>query len=338
MKGHIRALGGVSIILIFLTLLVCPGLYAAEEMLPKPEEIKTIMDKNQAGDKKKFDGTWIGISTGPDGNPLEVMYVFETHGEVLRGTVITRLGGGPFAEGKIDGDKISFSVNTGQSIIEWSGTVSGDVINMIQKNGNNVKKYILKRATGGINSSTTAFTVSEKDLIPEGITYDPVGQAFYLSSLYKSKIIKIDNKGNRTDFTKEQQDGLWPVLGMKVDPKNRSLWVCSCAGSGNCKNFNPDEKGWSGVFKYNIDTGLFQKRYTLHEPGKPHLFNDLVVLDNEDVYVTDSADAAVYKITAKNDKPELFVKSGLFTYPNGIALSDDRKSLFVASGAGIVKN
>ena len=57
------------------------------------------------------------------------------------------------------------------------------------------------------NSSTTAFSVLEKDLIPEGITYDPVEQAFFLSSLYKSKIIKIDNKGNRSDFTKERQDG-----------------------------------------------------------------------------------------------------------------------------------
>jgi hypothetical protein len=37
------------------------------------------------------------------------------------------------------------------------------------------------------NNSVIAFQIPEVDLIPEGITYDPVEKAFYVSSTYKRK-------------------------------------------------------------------------------------------------------------------------------------------------------
>ncbi len=93
-----------------------------------------------------IDGTWTGTATGPDGNPLEVTYVLEGFGQTLIGTVNTILGGGPFSEGKIEGDKISFVVRLDQStIIETTGTVSGDVINFTQRNGERVIHFTAKR-------------------------------------------------------------------------------------------------------------------------------------------------------------------------------------------------
>ena len=97
--------------------------------------------------KGPITGTWTGTVDGPDGNPLEVTYVFDAIGNMLLGTVNTRLGGGPFEEGKIDGNKISFVSRPGPStIIEMTGTLSGDVINMTQKKGDDVKKFTLERA------------------------------------------------------------------------------------------------------------------------------------------------------------------------------------------------
>lgn len=96
--------------------------------------------------KGPLTGTWTATADGPDGNPLEVTYVFEALGKALIGTVRTRLGGGPFAEGKIDGDKISFVVRLDASTtIETTGTVSGDVINFTQRNGERVIQFTAKR-------------------------------------------------------------------------------------------------------------------------------------------------------------------------------------------------
>jgi CubicO group peptidase (beta-lactamase class C family) len=96
-------------------------------------------------DANKFDGTWTGTVKGPDGNPMEVIYIFEGMGETLIGTVSTRLGGGPFSEGKIEGNNISFAVRTDQYTINTSGTLSDDVINISQKNGNDITRFAVKR-------------------------------------------------------------------------------------------------------------------------------------------------------------------------------------------------
>ena len=73
-----------------------------------------------------------------------------------------------------------------------------------------------------IINGAPAFTLHEKDFIPEGIAYDPRTQTFYLGSVYKRKIVSVNQKGEAKDFATEQ-DGLWSVMGMKVDASRRLL-------------------------------------------------------------------------------------------------------------------
>jgi len=181
-----------------------------------------------------------------------------------------------------------------------------------------------------VSNSTEAFTVNELDLIPEGITYNPIDGTFFIGSLYKSKIIKVDINGQASDFTAERQDGLRPVTGMKINPDRTELWACSQVSSPGNRNHDPSEMGWSGIFKYDLNTGKLIKKYTLFEEELPHLFNDLVILKNGDVYFTDSTTGSIYRIRKIQDKIELFLRSGEFTYPNGIALSPDQKNLYMA--------
>ena len=92
-----------------------------------------------------IDGTWIATANGPDGNPVEMTYVLEGLGEMLIGAASSRLGEGPFSDGKIDGNKISFVINTGQSIIKMTGTLSGDEIKFTRRNGDVVDQFSAKR-------------------------------------------------------------------------------------------------------------------------------------------------------------------------------------------------
>ena len=92
-----------------------------------------------------IDGTWKGTTPGPDGKPLDVTYVFEAYDKTLVGTVTTNLGGGPFSEGKVDGSNFSFVVRTDQFTINTNGTLSGNVIQITQKNGDDVTKFSIKR-------------------------------------------------------------------------------------------------------------------------------------------------------------------------------------------------
>lgn len=169
-----------------------------------------------------------------------------------------------------------------------------------------------------------SFVIKEPDLMPEGIAYDPLRRAFYLGSIYKSKIVALGPDGRRRDFKASGEDGLAGVLGMKVDARRRLLWVCS-----NTRD------GAASVHKYALDSGELKGKYTLDERPARHQFNDIALSRRGDAYVTDSLGAAVYEIPAGAEGPRPLVKLEPGVYPNGVALSADERRLYVATAAGI---
>jgi sugar lactone lactonase YvrE len=184
-----------------------------------------------------------------------------------------------------------------------------------------------------VSHSRTAFTISEKDLLPEGLAYDPLDDYFYLGSLWKCKIVRIDRRGRVSDFTDEKQDGLRSVAGIKVDPERRVLWAASFVGQP-WSRIAPEEIGWSGLFKYDLKTGKLLKKYTLSGKSRGHLFNDLTITRTGDVFITDTSAAAIYVVFHDKDELEVFLESGEFMYPNGIALGKDDLSLYMAASNG----
>jgi hypothetical protein len=183
-----------------------------------------------------------------------------------------------------------------------------------------------------IANATTAFTLKEADLIPEGIAWDPGSRTLFLGSLAKNKIVAIaaDGGGAVRDFVPSGRDGLRRVLGMKVDPARKSLWVCSAepdAPGGNATRA-------STLFRFDLTTGKTLRKLP-SAPGGKHLFNDIAVAKDGGLYLTDSEEGAVYRLRAGGDRLEVFLPGGELFYPNGIALSEDGRFLYVAHVLGI---
>jgi sugar lactone lactonase YvrE len=76
--------------------------------------------------------------------------------------------------------------------------------------------------------ASVAFTIEEKDLIPEGITYDPGTHQFFVSSINKEKVVAVSENGIAHDFIRRGQDGILQTLGMKVDVIKRRLCIICC--------------------------------------------------------------------------------------------------------------
>ncbi len=184
-----------------------------------------------------------------------------------------------------------------------------------------------------LTASNYAFSLKEKDLVPEGITYDPRQQKYYVSSVYKRKIVGINMDGTAFDFTGEAQDGLYSTLGMKVDAARNQLWVMGVLNSPKPKMMNPTDFGKAAVFQYDLETKKLLKKYTLNDTLK-HVFNDLVII-NGSVYLTDSENESIYRIDKETGTFTLFYHWDWMFYPNGITVSQDQKYLFVAHWAGI---
>jgi len=157
-----------------------------------------------------------------------------------------------------------------------------------------------------------AFRIAEKDLIPEGIAFDPKSRSFFVSSIHKNKIIRIDNDQRVTDFIRSGQEGIGQVLGMKAH--GGKLWVCSNTGEGN-------PKGKSMVHAFDIVSGVMSKKWILQSSGEIHLFNDLVIGKNGDVFISDSDYGAIYYVNNTLKNPEILVKDERLNYANGITLT-----------------
>ncbi len=169
-----------------------------------------------------------------------------------------------------------------------------------------------------IHNSKIAFTIKDKKLETEGITYDPIEKMFYLGSQSKHKIIKVDHFGNSIDFTQEGQDGLNIICGLHVDPIRRTLWACSYA---------PDNR--SQIYKYNLSSGKLIKKYSFPQnEKKKYSFNDLVIHPNGNIYI--SGGGSIYWISHFSDKLEYFLENNSIVSPNGITLSDDCRFIYFA--------
>lgn len=77
-----------------------------------------------------------------------------------------------------------------------------------------------------LSAQEPVFTVTEKDLFPEGIAFDSVDNAIYISSILKNKIV-VRNGSIISDFIETGQYGFMGGVGLHVDSKRRILWACS---------------------------------------------------------------------------------------------------------------
>jgi sugar lactone lactonase YvrE len=177
--------------------------------------------------------------------------------------------------------------------------------------------------------SHPAFTLAERDLLTEGIAYDPSTRTFLVGSVHRGKILRVDTGGRTTTFAPAGLPGFWAPLGMRVDPARRTLWVAATA-LPQTVGFDSADTGRSGVFRFDLATGALTGRYPIPVDGQPHALGDVTIARNGDVYATDSRAPAVYRVRAGADSIERFVTSPLFLSAQGLALDAEERTLYVA--------
>ena len=79
-------------------------------------------------------GKWVAEVPGRDGATMKQTYTFKSDGATLTGSVSGRGGETPIANGKVDGNTISFEVTRemrGNSMtMKYTGTIDGDTLKL----------------------------------------------------------------------------------------------------------------------------------------------------------------------------------------------------------------
>jgi len=176
-----------------------------------------------------------------------------------------------------------------------------------------------------------AFSVSCKGLVAEGIAYDPRTGDFYLGSIAKREIWRVDADGKAGVFIGSAA-GLWSVFGMSVDTAHRKLWVATAAHD-QMPGLKPDEAGKSAILAFDLDNKKLLHRWDIAGP-EPHLVGDLTISSGGDVFATDSVAHSIYTISSDDGKLERLISDDRFSSLQGIALSDDGRYAFVSDYSG----
>jgi sugar lactone lactonase YvrE len=195
----------------------------------------------------------------------------------------------------------------------------------------------LARNAEPVMRSQAAFTLPERDLLTEGIAYDPRTGAFFVGSVHHRKIFRIDRTGRVAEFVASARDGLWAPLGMRADSARGVLWVATTAVP-QMVGFDTADAGRSGLFAFDLTTGALRARYLLPKDGSPHALGDVTLSRAGDVYASDSRAPVIYRVRAGADSVEQFLTSPLLLSAQGMALDRDERAMYVADYArGILR-
>ncbi|MEO8216390.1 MAG: hypothetical protein ABI718_04845 [Acidobacteriota bacterium] len=170
-------------------------------------------------------------------------------------------------------------------------------------------------------AAKVAFTVPRKGLITEGLARDPVSGTFYVGSVRQHAVFAVKPHRSMTKFV-ELPLG---AFGMAVDARHGVLWVAS-SSLPQVAGFNAASSDRAAVVKVNLRTGRILE--TFDAPEGKHLFGDLTVASDGDVYVTDSTTPAIYRL--HSGKLEEWFRGEPFIALQGLAFSEGDRILYVS--------
>jgi sugar lactone lactonase YvrE len=168
-----------------------------------------------------------------------------------------------------------------------------------------------------VTHAITAFTLPERDLIPEDIAYDPKTRRFFISSVRKGIILT----GNGKQFARAD----WSVFALRVDAVRRTLWATT-AWIEHCERCEATDEGKTALLAFDLDSGALKRR--IESPVKGVL-GDMTVATNGDIYVSESLHGALFRLRSASGELERLDVPGELASPQTPALSADEKTLYV---------
>jgi hypothetical protein len=162
---------------------------------------------------------------------------------------------------------------------------------------------------------------------PESITSTSDG-ALFVGRLGDGGIVRVKPRtAESTVFVQPGAAGSRSILGVFADEASSTLWACSndlSALGGSAAGSDT----WSALKTFDLNTGDAKHSFSL--PGSHAFCNDITVDGKGSVYVTDSANSTILKLSAGATTFDVFAQDSAFSPPqsdgaglDGIAFGSD---------------
>jgi hypothetical protein len=172
----------------------------------------------------------------------------------------------------------------------------------------------------GIDRGPVAEVPAEYRIV-EGIAYDRATDRLFVGTVVDGRLAYLHRGAWHEVPVGLPRSGLF---GMAVDPRRRLLWIATGMVDESAVRSDP----LSGLIAVDLDRlAVVERIKAAGEPGVP---GDVTIGHDGTVYMSDSKGGAVQRLRPEEEEMRMLVPPGRFKSPQGMALSRDQRSLYVA--------
>ena len=207
----------------------------------------------------------------------------------------------------------------------------------------------MKARTAPVQKAELVCVLPLADIMPEDITYEKRSGTFIVSSIQHHTLYRVTlpKHGEKECGMQEMalDDSLkrWPTMALASDAKHNLLWVTTSAipdfAGFQLAGFPKGDSGKASLLVLNATGGKLVRRFDLGNADAPALLGDMLLAEDDSIYVTDGLGGGVYRVRGNIETAKLEKIGGDFINPQTPVLARDGKRLFVSdylAGIGVI--
>lgn len=179
-----------------------------------------------------------------------------------------------------------------------------------------------------VGEATVAARYPLADFVPEGIAV--IDGDIVLGSIRHGSIVRLGDKTKVLGSA--EAGGHWSVFGMRAGPDG-GLWF----GSAAVPEFaaaDESSAGSTGIFRLDLSSGKITAQAMLPMQEQPMVLGDLVFVDDNTLYASESLVGALYRYSLDSRELEQVVAPGVMRSMQGLVQDASGKYLYVADYVG----
>jgi sugar lactone lactonase YvrE len=168
-----------------------------------------------------------------------------------------------------------------------------------------------------------AFTLSDRELVPEGIAYDAAEHVFYVGGISHKGVYRLVSEAGMRPLS-SPRDKVDSILGIAIDSQRRRLYAVSTNGVIDVA----DKDRRNAIKVYDLTKWALVS--SVDVPGA-RMLNDVAIVPDGTLVVTDSDGGGVWRVDPEGGTATALVALGKAPGANGVAVPPRGGVAYVAS-------
>lgn len=180
-------------------------------------------------------------------------------------------------------------------------------------------------------SAKEVFTLYGQSGLIEGIAIHPATGEMFFGDMHLRCVWRRDGAGKVTRFNPVDERVLG-VGGLVVDEDRKILWA-ACSAQNVMADWQEKNANQGALIGFDLTTGAVKAYYPIPQDDRAHATVDLALAIDGTIYLSDSIAPVIWRLSPGATQLEKWIDDDRFRSLQGLTISPDGNSLFVADYA-----